>query len=101
MKVVFPDSTVRTGGLDNGAESDKAVAEIRSKCKEAIPFLTSRPSAKLLKDYDDENLMRAFPLQFPFGYGYHDDFNIKASQNGYLKHLVSLTILGGAQHVRV
>ena len=36
--------------------------------------------------------MRAFPKQFPFGYGYHDDFNIKSSQNGFLKHLLSLSI---------
>ena len=92
MKVVFPDGTIRTGGLSDGAEFDKAVAEIRSKCKEAVPFLTSRPSANLVKDYENENLMRAFPLQFPYGYGFHDDFNVKASQNGYLKHLVSLSI---------
>lgn len=36
--------------------------------------------------------MRAFPQQFPYGNGYHEDFNDRASVNGYLKHLLSLSI---------
>jgi Helitron helicase-like domain at N-terminus len=92
IRVVFPDGTVQTGGCMDGPEFDKAVAEIRSKCASTVPFLISRPSDKVLRDYEDENLMRAFPKQFPFGYGYHEDFNIKASQNGFLKHLLSLSI---------
>jgi PIF1-like helicase/Helitron helicase-like domain at N-terminus len=92
IKVVFPDGTVQTGGCSDGVQFDKAVAEIRSKCANSIPFLTSRPSQKILRDYEDENLMRAFPKQFPYGFGYHEDFNIKSSQNGYLKHLISLSI---------
>jgi hypothetical protein len=92
IKVVFPDGTVQTGGCTDGVDFDKAVAEIRSRCGDSIPFLTSRPSDKILRDYEDENLMKAFPKQFPFGFGYHEDFNIKASQNGFLKHLLSLSI---------
>jgi hypothetical protein len=64
IKVVFPDGTVQTGGCADGVEFDKAVAEIQSKCANNVPFLTSRPSAKILRDYEDENLMRAFPKQF-------------------------------------
>lgn len=84
FKVVFPDGTVQTGGCSDGVEFDKVVAEIRSKCANSIPFPTSRPSQKILRDYEDENLMRAFPKQFPYGFGYHEDFNVKSSQNGYL-----------------
>jgi PIF1-like helicase/Helitron helicase-like domain at N-terminus len=92
IKVVFPDGSVKMAGCSDGAEFDKALAEIRTKCADSVPFLTSRPSKKILKDYEDENLMRAFPMQFPYGYGYHIDFNFQASQNGYLKHLLSLSI---------
>ncbi|CAB9528286.1 expressed unknown protein [Seminavis robusta] len=92
MKVIFPDATIRTAGCADASEFDRAIAEIRSKCAGALPYLTSRPSSKLLRDYEDENLMRAFPLQFPYGFSFHDDFNIKASQNGYLSHLISLSI---------
>ncbi|CAB9504395.1 helicase PIF1 [Seminavis robusta] len=91
IKVIFPDATIRTAGCSDGAEFDKAIAEIRSKCAGVLPYLTSRPSSKLLRDYEDENLMRAYPLQFPYGFGYHEDFNIKALQNGYLSHLLSLS----------
>ena len=92
IRVVFPLTTVKAAGCATGAEFDKAVAEIKAKCGETMPYLVSRPSEKLLRDYEDENLMRAFPLQFPYGYGYHPDFNIKVSQNGCLKHLLSLSI---------
>jgi hypothetical protein len=92
VRVVFPDGTVETGGCADGAEFDKVIADIRAKCGSTIPFLTSRPSTRVLKDYEDETLMRAFPKQFPYGYGYHADFNLRSSQNGFLKHLVTLSI---------
>ena len=38
------------------------------------------------------NQMKAFPKQFPFGFGYHPDFNIRCSQNSYLTHPLSLSI---------
>ena len=38
------------------------------------------------------NLMKAFPKQFPYGFGHHPSFNFRSSKNGYLKHLVSLSI---------
>jgi PIF1-like helicase/Ulp1 protease family, C-terminal catalytic domain/Helitron helicase-like domain at N-terminus len=91
IQVVFPDCTIHTGGCTDRNEFDKTIAEIRSKCGDTIPFLTSRPSSKILRDYKDMNLMRAFPKQFPYGYGFHDDFNIRCSFNGYLKHLLSLS----------
>ena len=92
IKVVFPDGTIRTGGCTDGEEFTRAIAEIRARCGGTVPYLTSRPSRKILRDYEDETLMRAFPLQFPYGEGYHEDFSINASQNGYLKHLLSLSI---------
>lgn len=37
MRVVFPDGTVKTGGLDDGQKFDHAVTEIRSKCASSTP----------------------------------------------------------------
>lgn len=92
MKVVFPDSTVKTGGCECGPEFDQALAEIRAKCAGATPFLTSRPSQRILRDYEDDNLMRAFPLQFPYGYGHSQELNHKVSETGFLRHLLNLSI---------
>ena len=92
IKVVFPDGTIKTGGCFDKEVFERVLADIRSKNGASIPYLTSRPSAKVLKDYEGTNLMKAFPKQFPYGYGYHPDFNIRYSQNGFLKHLLSLSI---------
>ncbi|CAB9529143.1 hypothetical protein SEMRO_2410_G326700.1 [Seminavis robusta] len=92
INVVFPDGSIQTAGCCSKEEFNKALADIRGKCGNAIPYVTSRPSAKILKDYKDETLMRAFPLQFPYGYGCHSDFNVKVSTSGYLKQLLSLSI---------
>ena len=31
--------------------------------------LRSKPTKTILRDYEDDNLLKAFPLQFPFGVG--------------------------------
>ena len=92
IKVVFPDGTIHTGGCDDKEAFEKSIADIRSKCASTVPYITSRPSSKILRDYEDLNLMRAFPRQFPYGFGHHTDFNIDASRNGFLKHLLYLSI---------
>ena len=92
IRVVFPDGSIHTGGCFDKEAFERVLADIRSKNGSAIPFLTSRPSARVLRDYEDMNLMKAFPKQFPYGFGYHPDFNIRCSQNGFLKHLLSLSI---------
>jgi Helitron helicase-like domain at N-terminus len=92
IKVIFPDSTIHTGGCNDYEEFQQALAEIRSTCPGAIPFVTSRPSSRILRDYKDMNLMKAFPKQFPYGYGYHEDFNVQCSVNGFLKHLLMLSL---------
>ena len=93
ISVVFPDGTVRAGGCSDGEEFEKAIADLRSKSGGTVPYLTSRPSERILRDHEDDNLMRAFPLQFPFGIGgCHSDIKERASQNGYLRHLLFLSI---------
>jgi hypothetical protein len=96
IRVVFPDGTISTGGCVTGPEFDISLAQIRSKCGEATPFLTSRPSQDILRDFADHNLMRAFPKQFPYGYGYNEKFTIRSAQNGFLKHLLYSNFPRGA-----
>jgi hypothetical protein len=74
ITVVFPDGTTHTGGLNNGVEFEKAIAEMRSKSPGVQPYLTSRPSSRALRDYQDDNLIKAFPLQFPYGIGLPQEF---------------------------
>ena len=69
LTVVFPDGTVNTGGAQDGKSFEEALADMRAKCPDVPPYLESRPSRELLRDYEDDNLMKAFPLQFPYGTG--------------------------------
>ena len=92
ISVIFPDGTARTGGCNSGEEFDKSIAELRAAAPNTTPIVASRPSKRMLRDYEDHNLMKAFPLQFPYGHGSHEDFDYKSSENGYLKHLLDLSI---------
>ena len=59
--MLFQDGTMHNGGCCD---------------REATPYITSRPLCNALRDYEDMNLMRAFPKQFPFGYECHSLFTI-------------------------
>ena len=92
IKVIFPDGTASTGGCATKIEFEKAVSELKLKTPTSKPFVISKPTSEILRDYEDENLLRAFPLQFPYGYGSHNDLNVNVSQNGYLIHLSKMSI---------
>ena len=92
IQVVFPDGTIHTAGCTDKANFEKTLADLRATYPEATPYLTSRPSRAVLREYENMNLMRAFPKQFPFGYGYHSLFNHECSANGFLQHLQYLSI---------
>ena len=92
LTVVFPNGTVTTGGCNDGSEFEEAIAEIRSKTNDLDPILTSQPSQRALRDFTNKTLIKAFPKQFPYGIGSHEELNVQVSQNGYLKHLLSLSL---------
>ena len=65
---------------------------MRSISPGAIPFIVSRPSQDAVRDYQDNNLMRAFPLQFPFGIGLPEGLlREKVSMPATLRHLLYLS----------
>ena len=47
---------------------DRMMAE----CDRREATLVNRPTTKILKDYQGDNLIMAFPLQFPYGIGSRD-----------------------------
>ena len=46
--------------------------ELENLIDDEHSFLQSKPTKNILRDYEDDNLLRAFPLQFPFGVGSYD-----------------------------
>ena len=52
-------------------------------------ILRSKPTKNILRDYEDDNLLKAFPLQFPFGVGSYDDDVAVSSFYEYLNDLSS------------
>ena len=91
LSVVFPDGTIRTGGCKDGAEFDLMVAEVKAQAPPGSqPILTSRPSSRVIKDYAGDNMLRAFPLQFPYGFGEGSD-KAKRDPKQLYRHLLSLS----------
>ena len=93
IRVVFPDSSAKIGGQEDTEQMKKAIADLRCKLQQGEePFVVSRPSCQQRRDYQDDNLMRAFPLQFPYGHGFSDDEKEKCHQSDHLAHLSRLSI---------
>jgi hypothetical protein len=69
ITVVFPDSTLPTptnGGFKSQEEFRKYVLEHQNGKWETE--MIARPTSERERDYDDESIGDAFPLQFPFGH---------------------------------
>ena len=70
---VFPDSS-HPDSLNGGFATRKGFKEctlerMLTKSKDRDATLISRPTRNLLRDYEGDNLLKAFPLQFPYGIG--------------------------------
>ena len=93
ISVVFPDGTVNTGGLEDGRNFEETLAELRAAAPHVPPYLVSQPSKHPLRDHEDDNLMKAFPLQFPYGWGLPQSFiREKTSVVATLELLLCLSI---------
>jgi hypothetical protein len=53
--------------------------------------LIARSSSTILRDYVDDNLLKAFPLQFPYGIGHLDCEGKSRMGTPYLQHLLNLS----------
>ena len=69
VSAVFPDPNEPTNN-DGGCNSSKDLKkETINKLMKGQNLLISRPSKTILRDYEGQNLIKAFPLQFPYGVG--------------------------------
>lgn len=96
--VVFPD-TDTINPTNGGCMSQ---TEFRANVIDAIDrsntvTVASRPTQNRLKDYEGDALLKAFPLQFPFGYGIPPPTAKQKSPNNgmsklaYLQHMQMLS----------
>jgi hypothetical protein len=99
--IVFPEID-RISSINGGCMSQE---EFRKQVVDAMNTTTetaiiSQPTQNRLIDYQDDALLHAFPLQFPYGVGlppdpssnWTDSKNVAASKLAYLQHL---------QHMRI
>jgi hypothetical protein len=71
VTIQFPDPSEPTethGGLGSADELEKTMMELHSNPLTDFE-LHARPSSKMLRDHLGTNLLKAFPLQFPYGHG--------------------------------
>ncbi|KAG7352599.1 helitron helicase-like protein [Nitzschia inconspicua] len=92
---VFHDSNIpccSNGGCGNSRELKELTIECllsRNSCKEAT--LISKPTRNVLRDYQGDNLLLAYPIQFPYGIGSRDAAGLERVGTEYLKYLCSLS----------
>lgn len=95
---MFPeldDVAVLNGGYMNQAEFKEKVIEDLDAVNDVN--LISRPTTKCLKDYQGDNLMKCFPLQFRYGIGAlevkKDGKEPSSHENiEHIHHLLSLSL---------
>ena len=68
MAAVFPDDSLEFTGINGSYNNSDEFKKILLNEK-AKKVLIARPTTKPVKDYVKGNLMKAFPLQFPYGIG--------------------------------
>ena len=93
MRVVFPDCSAKIGGHEDPRELMKAIAELKTKISTGgEAFAVSQPSTGQMNDHEGDTFMKAFPLQFPFGYGHSDTNSDRWQGSEQLAHLSCLSI---------
>jgi hypothetical protein len=88
--VAFPDGeevTRTNGGHSNQQEFQEAVLGDLADPNTNVTMV-ARPSTERLKEYEGNNLLVCFPLQFPYGIGAKPDK--KVSYEDYYRYLMSL-----------
>ena len=96
VTVLFPDTKEPNSvnaGLANINEPQKTMLELYKKSSMTDYELHSRPSSVMLRDYVGDNLLKAFPLQFPYGHGGFSSLtNKKMAFPTYCDHVHRLSL---------
>jgi hypothetical protein len=88
FRVYFPDGSDMNNLRSEFKELTLERMLAESDNREAT--LVNRPTTTILNDYQGDNLMMAFPLQFPYGVGSKDKDNETRRGVRYIQHLMSL-----------
>jgi hypothetical protein len=95
MNAVFPDSGTfnsASGGYDTRSGFREATLEkMLCEADRRETKLISRSTANILQDYQGSNLLKAFPVLFPYGVGYKKKNDDVRSGVRYLKFLSMLS----------
>jgi hypothetical protein len=95
IEAVFPDgssSNSHNGGV-NTRRGFKEVTldQMMTECDGREAALVARPTQSILRDFQGNNLMLAFPLQFPFGIGAQKADGEYRGGPSYYRHLTYLS----------
>ena len=91
----FPDCDepeTHNAGLDNQRDlMENILEDLQDPDTTTQATLVARPTKKLLSDFEGENLMMAFPLQFPYGIGSVDNDGNVRNTVAFYEHLLCLS----------
>ncbi|KAG7364372.1 hypothetical protein IV203_037574 [Nitzschia inconspicua] len=92
---IFPDKNLpcsTNGGCENSGElKDLTIERLLWSGGSKDATLICRPTKNILRDYQGNNLLLAYPVQFPYGIGCKDSKGDYRAGYPYLKHLCSLS----------
>ena len=97
MAAVFPDDSCQTTSINGGYNNTEDFKQMclrklyQNTKLEKETSLIYRHTPKVARDYVKDNLLKAFPLQFPYGIGNMTVSNKKRSGHEYYQHLISLS----------
>jgi hypothetical protein len=95
MRAIFPDSSLYhedTGGCESRRGfKDMTLQRMITQSDNREATIISRPTVNVLRDYQGNNLMGAFPLQFPYGIGSKTACGKNRNGVGYDRHLTLLS----------
>jgi len=97
MEAIFPDTSnadKSNGGFDNSDEfTNESLEQMLMRADGRKATLIARPTNNRLQDYQGDNLLRAFPLQFPYGIGARDAEGEYRGGVLHYRHLSFMSIL--------
>ena len=87
-RAIFPDGspTIHNGGMETSEEFKVKTIE---KIVTGDHTLIAKGSKNILRDYEGDNLLRAFPLLFPYGIGNRDHQGNILNSTKFYEHLAS------------
>ena len=95
INAVFPDinePNEMNGGFQRRSQFfDATLDQYTSQGAWADATMVARPTPTLLRDYEGDNFVKAFPLHFPYGIGGYDEDGERRTGTLFYKHMSTLS----------